>query len=161
MYRGFGTGKFGLATLAIGKEFPVSAWYMYAMQIVRKLLNAILWLGGVVFVVSGVASFADVQKSLGSLGVIVLTNTEANELAAIYGGLFMVMGALCFFARDRARDRELTGFVGFSFIALAAARLYAAFRYGMPESPRIYVEFCWELLAGTAILFLNWRLKKE
>ena len=78
------------------------------MQKVRKLLNGILWLGGVVFVVSGFASFVDVQKSLGSLGVIVLTNTEANELAAIYGGLFMVMGALCFFARDRPLDRELT-----------------------------------------------------
>lgn len=131
------------------------------MQKVRKLLNGILWLGGVVFVVSGFASFVDVQKSLGSLGVIVLTNTEANELAAIYGGLFMVMGALCFFARDRPLDRELTAFVGYSFIALAAARLYAAYRYGLPESPRIYIEFGWELAAGAVILLLNWRLKKE
>jgi len=131
------------------------------MQIVRKLLNGILWLGGVVFVVSGFASLVDVRKSLGSLGVVVLTNTEANELAAIYGGLFMVMGALCFFARDRARDMGLTDFVGFSFIALAAARLYAAHRYGLPESPRIYIEFGWELAAGAAILFLNWRLKRK
>jgi len=131
------------------------------MRKTHKFLNTILWLGGVVFVVSGFASLADVRRSLGSLGVIVLTNTEANELTAIYGGLFMVMGALCFFARDRARDRKLTGFVGFSFIALAAARLYAAYRYGLPESPRIFVEFCWELAAGAAILFLNWRLKRE
>ena len=131
------------------------------MQKTRKLLHAVLSLGGVVFVVSGFASFADVQKSLGSLGVIVLTNTEANELTAIYGSLFMIMGALCLFARDRLNDRELSDFVGFSFIVIASARLYAAFRYGLPESNRIYIEFGWELVAGTAILFLNWRLKRE
>ena len=126
-----------------------------------KFLNIILWAAGVVFVASGFVSFVDVQKSLGSLGVIVLTNTEANELTAIYGGLFVVMGTLCFFARDRLHDRELTDFVGFAFIGLAAARLYAAYRYGLPESNRIYIEFGWELLAGSAILFLNWRLKRE
>ena len=131
------------------------------MQKTRKLLHGILSVGGVVFVVSGFASFADVQKSLGSLGVIVLTNTEANELTAIYGSLFMIMGALCLFARDRLHDRELSDFVGFSFIVIASARLYAAFRYGLPESNRIYIEFGWELVAGTAILFLNWRLKRE
>ncbi|MFQ5432885.1 MAG: DUF4345 family protein, partial [Nitrospinota bacterium] len=115
------------------------------MRKTDTVLNVILSTAGIIFVVSGFASFVDVQKSLGSLGVIVLTNTEASELTAIYGGLFMVMGALCLFVRDRQRDRELTDFVGFSFIALAAARGYAAFRYGLPESPRIYVEFGWEL----------------
>ena len=131
------------------------------MEKSRKLLNGILSLAGVVFVVSGFVSFVDVQKSLGSLGVVVLTNTEANELAAIYGGLFMVMGTLCFFARDRSNDRELTDFVGFAFIGLATARLYAAFRYGMPESDRIYIEFGWELVVGAAILLLNRRLIRE
>lgn len=127
----------------------------------RQLLNALLWAAGVVFVASGFVSFVDVQKSLGSLGIIVLTNTEAGELTAIYGSLFMVMGTLCFFARDRLRDRELTDFIGFAFLAIAAARLYGAYRYGMPESPRTYIEFGWELLAGSAILLLNLRLKKE
>jgi len=131
------------------------------MQKIHKLLGGILWLGGIVFIVSGFASFVDVQKSLGSLGVVVLTNTEASELTAIYGGLFMVMGVLCFFARDRLHDRELTGFVGFSFLALASARLYAAYRYGLPESQRIFIEFGWELLTGTVILLLNWLLSRK
>ena len=131
------------------------------MQKSRKLLNGILSVAGVVFIASGFVSFVDVQKSLGSLGVVVLTNTEASELTAIYGGLFMVMGTLCFFARDRLHDRELTDFIGFAFIGLAAARLYAAYRYGLPESSRTYIEFGWELLVGAAILLLNWRLKRE
>ena len=131
------------------------------MQNSRKLLDGILWVAGVVFVASGFVSFVDVQKSLGSLGVIVLTSTEASELTAIYGSLFMVMGTLCFFARDRAQDKELTDFVGFSLVAIAAARLYAAYRYGLPESQRIYIEFGWELVAGAAILLLNLRLTKE
>ncbi len=130
------------------------------MRKTRNLLKGLLFIAGGVYVVTGFASFINVQMSLGSSGVIVLTNTEASELTAVYGGLFMVMAALCFFARERLHDRELVTFVGFSFLAVAAARGYAAFRYGLPESPRIYAEFTWEIAAGAVIILLNWLINR-
>jgi hypothetical protein len=131
------------------------------MQKTRWLLRGVLFVAGGVYVVSGFTTFIDVQISLGSSGVIVLSSTEASELTAVYGGLFLVMASLCFFAKERPQDSELVAFVGLSFFAVAAARAYAVFRYGWPEAPRIYAEFIWEIAAGTAIILLNIRGKKN
>lgn len=131
------------------------------MQKGQPFLRGLLYVAGAIYAVSAVATLIDVQWSLGSAGVVVLTATEAGELTAVYGGLFIVMAALCHFARERLHDTEFVAFVGFSFLIVAAARLYAAFRHGWPESPRTYGEFTWEVVVGCAILFLNGRVEKE
>ncbi|GMT41672.1 MAG: hypothetical protein IEMM0002_0083 [bacterium] len=127
----------------------------------EKLLKGFLLTASGLLCFSGVISLIDVQLSLSSAGVIILTSTEANELTAIYGGVFIVLGALCFVVSKRIHDVEMVNFVGLAFWVVALSRFYAAFRHGFPESPRIYVNFATELFLAAAILILNRKVNKS
>lgn len=127
----------------------------------EKTLKTVLFVAGCFLVLVGMSCLVDIQRSLASAGIVILTVTEANELTAVYGGLFIVLGSLCLFARERPHDAELVDFIAFAFFFVAAMRIYAAVRHGMPELSRIHVSFIVEVFFGAVIILLNAKLKKE
>lgn len=117
----------------------------------EKFLKWLLLTAGIMLEFLGIFSLIDVKRSLVGMGVVVMGVSEANAHAAVYGGLFLALALLCFYARERTDDKELAFIIGIAFLITAATRIYAAGLYGMPDAPRIYVNFCVELFFGAAI----------
>ncbi len=158
--------------MPIRKKIPLFWVYSYvvlsnkkesgAIQVKNeRALKTVLFVAGCFLVLVGISCLIDIQRSLASAGIVILTVTEANELTAIYGGLFIVLGSLCLFARERPHDAQLIDFIALAFLFVAAMRLYAAVRHGMPELSRIHVSFIVEVFFGVAIIAINAKLKKE
>ena len=126
----------------------------------KRTLEIVLYIGALLWMTGGVSVLLDVQWAAGPYGVVVLTMTEANELTAVYGGMHLVMSALFFFAMKRSGDTELVSFAAFTCLGIALVRVYSAARWGLPESPAIYVKFAAEVLFPAVILSLAHRLKK-
>ena len=141
--------RFIVDALVMNKETPAQ------IEKTEKALQLVLLTAGWLLVFVGLSALVDIQGTLASAGVVILTVTEANELTAIYGGLFVVLGALCLFAKSRTEDRQLVEFIALAFLFVAAMRVYAAARHGMPEISRIHFSLGIEIVFGAVIFVLN------